>query len=104
MTKQMQVQSSEELNRQERIKYWSKVLKELRTWEEFKDFYQKLKDEEFCLEGKRRGIEVFAFHHKYHEDYPFEPHRNRVTYLYDDTVSRGACEISNLYKVVKIAE
>jgi len=59
--------------------------------------FQKILDwHGFYLRGKRRHYEAFDF-----RALPWNS--NRVSYLYNDSMSSGRSDIKNLYKVLEVA-
>lgn len=69
-------------------------LKKISTYEEFEELYQLIKDNDLCIFGKRRNIELYQF---------TEVSKDRMHYLYNDYYSTGECMVKNLWKVAKIS-
>lgn len=89
-------------------------LKELATYEELQQFLKDMENTgwDFRLYGKRRtNFYAFAFSHMYEARQPNgDPHyytgwetmKDRVDYLYSDSVSRGQSYVKNLHRFFRV--
>jgi hypothetical protein len=89
-------------------------LKELKTYEELQQFLKDMENTgwEFQLYGKRRkNVYAYAFSHLYEARQPngeplfytgWERVKDRVHYLYSDTVSTGQSYVKNLHKFFRV--
>lgn len=68
----------------------------LKTYDDLTKFLNILKKEGYCLGSKKSFKVAFDFQQNINPD--------KVSYLFDDEVSRGKCRISNLYKYLEISE
>lgn len=76
---------------------YNKLLKEIKTYNEFKDFYDQIKNEGFGLCGKKRGFEAFSF--KLTNSIS---NYDRISYIYDDGYSYGNSYVKNLWRVLEV--
>lgn len=97
---------------QKQMALFNKRLKKLETYEEFARFEEEMEASKYGLKlvSKRGGWWIFSIIHVYdkgswkRKTYPhLEKNKDRISYLFSDSVTTGECHVKNLYRYFEVS-